>query len=86
MFSICIPCFQKINYMTLFSESDVKHTPVSSIKPEEIERCKISGLCCSPDGVVYASDQGSRKIYRIETNTGNCYSFGMNHLGKVKIG
>ena len=65
-----------------FSDTDVSHTPVSSVKPEEIGRCKISGMCCSEDGVVYAVDQGSKKIYRVEIETGNCFSFGRNVLGK----
>eukprot|EP00092_Neocalanus_flemingeri_P100028 GFUD01127695.1.p1 GENE.GFUD01127695.1~~GFUD01127695.1.p1 ORF type:complete len:145 (+),score=26.26 GFUD01127695.1:422-856(+) len=66
------------------SESDVTHTPVSSIKPEEITRCNITGLSCSEAGVVYAVDQGSKKIYRVEVETGNCYSFGQNYLANPK--
>ena len=67
-----------------FSEIDVTHTPVSSVKPEEMHKCNIVGICCSKDGVVYAADQGFKKIYRIETETGNCISFG-KYLGNITI-
>jgi hypothetical protein len=67
-----------------FSASDVTHTPVSSVKYEEVSSCNITGLCCSKDGVVFAADKGLKRIYRIELETGNCYSFGKSYLGKLE--
>ena len=78
MYNICL-------HLTCISSRDhVEHYPLG-IKLEEVPEVIISGMCCSPSGVVFLSDKGRSLVYRIDLNDGTFFPFGKGQLSKSII-
>ena len=68
-----------------FSDGNVSHIPISCVTRENVIGSKVSGICCSKNGIVYLSDSGSNRIYRVDSSTGSCASFGGHILGQLFV-
>ena len=66
-----------------FSGGKVSHIPISCVTRENVDGSEVTGICCSKNGIVYLSDIGCNKVYRVDSSSGSCMSFGGDILGKL---
>ena len=59
-----------------FSGGKVSHIPISCVTRENVDGSEVTGICCSRNGIVYLSDIGCNKVYRVDSSSGSCMSFG----------
>ena len=63
---ICHLIYTKLAH---FSDGKVSHIPIYCVVRENVFESKVSGICCSENGIVYLSDSGSNRIYRVGSST-----------------
>ena len=55
-----------------WSETSTEHIAISTVKMSAIHDSFISGLSCSPEGILYMLDTGLSSVYRVDLNNGDC--------------
>ena len=67
-----------------FSRTSATHIPISCVPNEETASSKVSAICVG-NKVAYMADMGRKVIFRVDTTTGSCTSFGTDILGNTFI-
>ena len=62
------------------SKNYTTHIPISCVPREEITTSEVTAICASST-VAYITDMGRSLVYRVDTVTGSCGSFGSGILG-----
>ena len=65
-----------------FSRTSATHIPISCVPNEETASSKVSAICVG-NKVAYMEDMGRKVIFRVDTTTGSCTSFGADILGNT---
>ena len=55
-----------------WSETSTEHIAISTVKMSAIRDSFVSGLSCSPEGILYMLDTGLASVYRVDLNTEDC--------------